>query len=397
MHQPQPRTLHDWLWHPSTEETICSNPFHATMCKVYGGYQASPMDPFWEEDGTFTKLAKLCKADIILPEGDVIYVRNRDQLIPLGEGIQLLAYYMHTNSQDARKAADVLESNFQGYFPIKADKVWRNGITIARPGQSITADGPPTWHKTHIDLSTLTATEPGVLPGYPEYGVHQVDPRTLDVLHKFFGLINESVGEPYFFEKALMYPFNQRIREKSHVLVGKGGNGKSLFMRMVQRLYGDRAYTDAPQPNFKGHDGAVIAYNFIGKRVVTFNDVGDPSAAFLEWLKRMITGNLEVKTPSGAWLSIPCSTNFMLETNHHPQVLDIEAHARRYVIRTFADDFRIADHMTPEELDIIGERGNITAGDLVCYLMVCKSEISDWTTFVAPEPTAGEPIAATDF
>ena len=131
------------------------------------------------------------------------------------------------------------------------------------------------------------------------FGKHAADHGCHEALAKFFSLINESVGEPHFFEKTLMYPFNQHIREKSHVLVGRGGNGKSVFMRMVQRLYGDRALTDAPQPNFRGHDPAVISYNFIGKRVVTFNDVGDPSEAFLEWLKRMITGNLEVKSLNG--------------------------------------------------------------------------------------------------
>ena len=376
MNSPDPRTLHDWLWHPSEEETVCINPFHTVMTKVYSG-QASAMDPWWDENSANVKLAKLIKAGLIFPEGDVIYLRERDNLIPLGESIALLAYYMHIDSREARHAADVLENNFQGYFPITGNGVWRGGIRLAMP------DGTD----IDVDLNTLTIRKDAA--GLPEFGRHSVNLATYDPLSKFFSLINEAVGEPYFFEKALMYPFNQRIREKSHVLVGQGGNGKSVFMRMVQRLYGDRALTDAPQPNFRGHDPAVISYNFIGKRVVTFNDVGDPSENFLEWLKRMITGNLEVKTPSGAWLSIPCNTNFMLETNHAPAVLGIEAHARRYVIRTFDDDFRIIDYMSSDELDIIGERGNITAGDLVSYLMVCKPEISNWTDFgLSCQPTS---------
>lgn len=380
---PEPRSLSDWLYSPSVEESVCSNYFHSVMLKVFSGYVGSALDPYWDEDAAGTKLAKLIKADLILPEGDVIYVRERNNLIPLGEAIQLLAYYMHTDSKDARKAADVLENNFQGYFPVTANKVWRNGITLVFP------DG----HESHVDLSTLETVDS--ISGYPEYGKHSATPEHADVLWKFFNLINEAVGEDFFFEKALMYPFNQRIREKSQLLVGRGGNGKSLFMKMVQRLYGDRAYTDAPQPNFRGHDPAVISYNFIGKRVVTFNDVGDPSEAFLEWLKRMITGNLEVKTPSGAWLSIPCQTNFMLESNHAPQLLDIEAHARRYVVRTFDDGFRLADHMTSDELDVIGERGDITAGDIVCYLMMSVAPLlTDWTTFVAPAPKAQEQMAA---
>lgn len=371
--RPAPRSMYDWLNNPSFEDTVCNNHFHSVMHKVMGGYGSSSLDPFWNEDGSFVKLAKLIQAKLVLPEGDVIYVREHDNLIPLGEATQLLAYYMHTDTKYAREAAAVLESNFQGYFPIAGGEVWRNGIALTFGNDS----------QGFVDLTTLELTNTS--PGIPEYGKHAVNLDHCDVLHKFFGLMNKSVGEPYFFEKALMYPFNQRIREKSHVLVGKGGNGKSLFMRMVQRLYGDRALTDAPQPNFKGHDAAVISYNFIGKRVVTFNDVGDPSEAFLEWQKRMITGNLEVKTPSGAWLSIPCNTNFMLETNHQPKFLDIEAHARRFVVRTFDDDFRLIDHMTNEELDTIGERGDITAGDIVWYLRMVASEIEDWTTFVAPE------------
>lgn len=375
----EPRSFNDWLYRPSFEESICSNPFHSVMEKVFSDYRASAMDPYWDENSIYVKLAKLIKAKLILPEGDVVYVRERDNLVPLGEAAGLLAYYMHTDSKAARAAIDILENNFQGYFPITGRQVWRNGITLVHPG----------GQEYHVDLTTLQ--EQPELPGFPEFGKHSINTDTYDVLFKFFSLCNESINEEFFLEKVLMYPFNQRIREKSHVLVGKGGNGKSMFMRLVQRLYGSRALTDAPQPNFKGHDGAVISYNFIGKRVVTFNDVGDPSEAFLEWLKRMITGNLEVKTPSGAWLSVPCNTNFLLESNHTPQILNIEAHARRYVIRTFDDNFRIIDHMTEDELDLIGERGTVTAGDLVCYLMTaCKPMIKDWVRFGEPGSISGK-------
>ena len=181
------------------------------------------------------------------------------------------------------------------------------------------------------------------------------------------------------------------------LLLGEGRNGKSLFMKMVQRLYGDKAITDAPQPTFKGHDPAVISYNFIGKKVVTFNDVGDPSTAFLEWMKRMITGNLEVKTPSGAWLSIPCNANFLMETNHRPQVLDIEAHRRRFVVREFDPDFRLREHLDEQMLDAIGERGDVTAADIVVYLLQVKPAIEDWTYFEDRAPELPEPTGMEDF
>ena len=377
------RSFDDWLYEPSFEESICSNPFHDTVKKVFDGY--SSLDPYAPDPANpYTKLANLIKAELILLEGDVIYVRERNALHPLNEATELLAYYMHTDSREARKAADVLESNFQGYFPVCQGKVWRGGIVIIVEGE-----------RRNVHLPTLEYVENP--EGYPEFGVSEASYRSSMPLIEYFCAMNEAVHDEWFFEKTLMYPFTQPFREKSHVLVGGGGNGKSLFMKMVQRLYGDKAITDAPQPTFKGHDPAVISYNFIGKKVVTFNDVGDPSTAFLEWMKRMITGNLEVKTPSGAWLSIPCNANFLMETNHRPQVLDIEAHRRRFVVREFDPDFKLREHIDEQMLDAIGERGDVTAADIVVYLLQVKPAIEDWTYFEDRAPELPEPTGMEDF
>lgn len=339
---------------------------------VYEGY--SPMDiDAPDPDDIRTKVANLMRAHLILLGGDVIYVREGNTLHTLGDAVDLLSYYMHADSRDARKAMDLLETNFQGYFPIVDGLTWRNVILLEYPDKSL----------HYIDLKTLdnAVREEGSHVCYPEYGHHRIIPENYAPLAQFFSVLNQAVGEDYFFEKTLMYHFNQPYREKSHVLVGGGGNGKSMFMGLVQRLYGDFALTDAPQPNFTGHAAAVVAYNFIGKRIVTFNDVGDPSAKFLEWLKRMITGNLEVKTPSGAWLSVPCNANFLMETNHAPQVLSLEAHRRRFIIREFEPSFRLKDHINDATLDRLGERGNITAGDIVNYLMTIRDKVGDWTEF----------------
>lgn len=362
------RSFEDWLYYPEPYEVVCKNNFHDIVQKVYEGYSA--MDPYAPDPNMIeTKVAKLLKAELILLEGDVIYVRERDTLHPLNEATSLLAYYMHTSQKEALSAAHILETNFQGYFPITQNLVWRNGI------QLIYENG------THKYVNLKTLEEVMAPPGYPEYGVSKVDTENFEPMAEYFQLINQACGDEFFFEKMIMYPFMQPFREKSHVLVGGGGNGKSLFMKMVQRMYGDKALTDAPQPSFKGHDAGVISYNFIGKKVVTFNDVGDPSSQFLEWLKRMITGNLEVKTPSGAWLSVPCVSNFFMETNHQPELLDIPAHKRRYIVREFDPDFMLKDHMAPEKLDRIGERGDVSAADVVNYLMLCKEGIDDWTKF----------------
>ena len=367
------RALDDWIFNPTPEDLVCVNRFHETVRSVYQGFSTSMNPNAPDLDDVRTKVACLMKAQLILLGGDVIYVREGDTLHTLGDSIDLLSYYMHTDSREARKAVDLLETNFQGYFPIYDGLTWRNVMKLVYPDGSY----------LYVDLKTLKAAtvKEGSMETYPEYGSHEVKVHNYEPIYKFFHLLNQAVGEPYFFEKTMMYHFNQPYREKSHVIVGGGGNGKSMFMGLVQRLYGDFAMTDAPQPNFTGHAAAVVAYNFIGKRIVTFNDVGDPSAKFLEWLKRMITGNLEVKTPSGAWLSVPCSANFLMETNHPPQILALEAHRRRFVIREFREDFRLKDYLTDAELDKLGERGDITAGDLINYLLTIRDEVGDWSQF----------------
>lgn len=367
------RTLDDWLFSPTAEDLVCVNRFRDIAYAVYSGY--SNLDPNAPDEDDFrTKVAALMKAQLILLGGDVIYVREGDTLHTLGDSTDLLSYYMHADSKEARRAMDLLETNFQGYFPINDGLVWRNVMRLDYP------DG----NSFFVDLKTLEAPilDTDVLDmKYPEFGASKVLPHNYKPIRRFFNVLNEAVGEDYFFEKTMLYHFNQPYREKSHVLVGGGGNGKSMFMGLVQRLYGDFALTDAPQPNFTGHAAAVVAYNFIGKRIVTFNDVGDPSAKFLEWLKRMITGNLEVKTPNGAWLSIPCNANFLMETNHAPQILSLEAHRRRFVIREFDPEFRLKEYMSDAELDCLGDRGDITAADLVNYMLTIKDYINDWTAF----------------
>ncbi len=367
------RTLDEWLFSPMEADQVCVNRFHDIAWKVYDGY--SDMDPMAPDDDDFkTKVAQLMKARLVLLGGDVIYVREGDTLHTLGDSIDLLSYYMHTDSKEARKAMDLLETNFQGYFPVSDGLVWRNVMRIDYP------DGKSCF----VDLRTLTDAkrDPWQSPIiYPEFGVSKVNPRNYGPISRFFHTLNSAIGEDWFFEKTMMYHFNQPYREKSHVLVGGGGNGKSMFMGLVKRLYGDFALTDAPQPNFTGHAAAVIAYNFIGKRIVTFNDVGDPSVKFLEWMKRMITGNLEVKTPNGAWLSVPCNANFLMETNHAPQILSLEAHRRRFIIREFDPDFRLKDWVADSDLDRLGDRGDITAADLVNYMLTVRDRVGDWASF----------------
>lgn len=369
------RSLDDWLFSPTEADRVCVNRFHDIARAVYCGF--SSLDPDAPDEDDFrTKVAQLMLARLVLLGGDVIYVREGDTLHTLGDSVDLLSYYMHTDSREARKAMDLLETNFQGYFPVEDGLVWRDVMRIDYP------DG----RSCYVNLRTLgdagrDAWRSAEL--FPEFGASMVNPENYGPIKRFFHTLNAAVGEDWFFEKTMLYHFNQPYREKSHVLVGGGGNGKSMFMGLVKRLYGDFALTDAPQPNFTGHAAAVIAYNFIGKRIVTFNDVGDPSSKFLEWMKRMITGNLEVKTPNGAWLSVPCNANFLMETNHAPQILSLEAHRRRFVIREFDPGFRLKDWVSDDDLDHLGDRGNVTAADLVNYMLTIRDRVGDWASFGA--------------
>ena len=107
------RTLDDWIYNPTAEDLVCINRFHETVQAVYSGY--STMDPNAPDpDNIMTKVACLMRAQLILLGGDVIYVREGDTLHTLGDAVDLLSYYMHSDSRDARKAMDLLETNFQG-------------------------------------------------------------------------------------------------------------------------------------------------------------------------------------------------------------------------------------------------------------------------------------------
>ncbi len=374
------RSLSDWIYNPRPEEVVCENPFHDIMFRVFSSEPQYNL--LLDSSSLNVKIARLIHAGLICLGGDTIYIIERDEYgvhrtHTMGDALDLLAYYLHSDTKEARRAADILETNFMGYCPIKDDLVEKDTIWLEYDSSA---------RQEVIDLKTLSPSksDPESNHGYYEFGysnVHDDDLLHFSALSTFFNEVNTAIGEPYFFEKVMMYQFNQPFREKSFVLVGGGGNGKSMFMGLVGKLFGDKALIDSPQPNFRGHDAAVIAYSLIGKRMVTFNDVGDPSVAFLEWLKRMVTGNLEVKTPNGAWLSVPCNANFLMETNHVPQVLDLEAHKRRFIIREFPPDFKLAEHVPGEYLDILGEHGDLTPGDIVNYLMAIKPAVESWTNF----------------
>ena len=106
------RSLEDWIFEPTAEDLVCVNRFHDTVYRVYQGY--SNLDPEAPDpDDVRTKVAALMKAQLILLGGDVIYVREGDTLHTLGDAVDLLSYYMHTDRREARKAMDLLETNFQ--------------------------------------------------------------------------------------------------------------------------------------------------------------------------------------------------------------------------------------------------------------------------------------------
>ena len=69
------RSFEDWLYYPEPYEVVCKNNFHDIVQKVYEGYSA--MDPYAPDPNMIeTKVAQLLKAELILLEGDVIYVEK---------------------------------------------------------------------------------------------------------------------------------------------------------------------------------------------------------------------------------------------------------------------------------------------------------------------------------
>lgn len=41
------------------------------------------------------------------------------------------------------------------------------------------------------------------------------------------------------------------------------------------------------------------------------------------------------------------------------------------------------DHLSNEDLDRLGDRGDITAADLVNYMLTIKNQVDDWAEFGA--------------
>ena len=173
------RTLEDWIFNPTAEDLVCVNHFHDTVRSVYRGY--SFMDPDKPDpDDVKTKVASLMKAQLILLGGDVIYVREGDTLHTLGDAVDLLSYYMHADSREARKAMDLLETNFQGYFPIVDGLTWRDVILLKYPNGSY----------QYVNLKNLQAAVPveGSMETYPEYGAHDVKPHNYEPIYRFFNV-----------------------------------------------------------------------------------------------------------------------------------------------------------------------------------------------------------------
>jgi hypothetical protein len=376
------RSLENWTYNPLYAETINVNPFRIAVTRALEGHlDPDPLSPYAATDEPLeNKIARLLPADLIVPDGDVIYIIDADTgfPIPLMEALDILRGYLHMTMKDTEKAAAILEQNFMGRNPVRSGIILRDAVGLIRqPSQQSTEE-----QDDILETVSMTARRETQGQGIPEFGTHHVNYQNVEVIAKAFGIWNKAIGEPGFFQKLALYPFNMPFREKAFIINGTGGDGKGIFTNLLKRLYGHMALTGAPVPSFVGHDRFTATRSFIGKRFVVFNDVENPSVQFMEWLKPMTTGSMQVKEiNTSSLVSMPCKAVFMLETNFQPEFLATQANYRRFIFRNFPPAFDLTREMTESELDIIGERGPVTAGDMAFYLMQVHGSKKQLNTF----------------
>lgn len=380
------RTLKAWMTAPRFEETINDNPFRTAVKRAFAGtIEPDPLSPFAEEKEPLeNKIAKLLPYDIIIPDGDVIYIMDGKEAIPLGEAMDLLRAYLSVSMKDTVKAAHILEQNFMGRWPVRSGKVSKDTFDLSVPFEDLV--GMATQDSFRINLRSGGVSRETV-DTIAEIGSGEANEERVALLHKVFGIWNTAIGEDHWFEKVAMYPFKQKFREKAFILNGSGGDGKGIFTELLSRLYGHLMLANAPVPSFSGHDRFTATRSFIGKKLVVFNDVEDPGSQFMEWLKPMTTGGMMVKELSSSSLvTMPCVATFMLETNFSPEFLLDNSHIRRFVFRSFPPEFELDQHLNDDELDTLGERGSITAADMIQYLTSIETEWIAFKPSVLPEP-----------
>lgn len=367
------QSFYDWVYNPNADDELLTHTFRRTVKYAFDNkltintMDVNAPDP----DGLEWKLATLLYHKRITPEGNKIYVYRNGNLSPLPDGMNDLQHLLHETEKNTAKAFGLLSHELEG--------VTRNLVEKDTIGVIITTGDlfeNPATTKTRINLRTMREEEGESQSMIPEFGWHEADFDRIDILAKFFYEQNTAfqTEDEYFFEKAISYSFHQRFREKAFICNGPGGVGKTLMTEIAGILYGSKG-TVASEPTFTGQDRNRITRDFIGKKMVIYNDIEEPSVQLMTWIKPMATGNMTIKGEGGFEKSVPCEAVFYLETNFKPQFLGGNQDIRRFVVRTAQSDYKLVEHMTPDELDILGRE--ITPADVAVYLKMQSYDIEN--------------------
>jgi hypothetical protein len=365
------QTFRDWVMNPPPDDEVIRNRFRATVRHVFEHQNVidwmalDAPDP----DSLDYRLALLLWKRLLTPEGDAIYVNRNGVLSPLPEGMAELQHLLHCRETEVIKAEALLQHEFEGVVRglVERDTI---GISSSPLG------------RMRMDLRRMEyRVDDGSDARIPEFGWHEVDEARVDALAGFFSLLNDAFDEDLFFERVISWPFHLDIREKAFIVNGPGGIGKTLMTKVASKLYGPKCTVGA-EPTFTGQDRNRITREFMGKRLIVFNDIESPSTQLMTWLKPMVSGNMTVKSGGGYERSIPCPAVFFLETNFKPQFLGGNQDIRRFIVRTARPGWRLLDHMEHELLDVVEHE--VTAADVAWHLMGVHGQIQQqggWGAF----------------
>lgn len=365
------QSFYDWVFNPSKDDELIANTFRRTVRYAFEHELVLDIMDVGapDKDSLEWKLAVLLFHKRITPEGNKVYVYRNGELYPLPEGLPHLQHLLHESERNTTKAYGILSHEFEG---VVRGLVERDVVGVIQQIPNLFGELEERKHR--INLKAMDKLE-GESHLIPELGWHQTDIHRVRLLQDFFQQQNaafESGGE-FFFEKAITYPFHQRIREKAFICNGPGGVGKTLMTKVAAKLYGSKGQVGS-EPTFTGQDKNRITREFIGKKFIIYNDIESPSTQLMTWLKPMLTGNMTIKGEGGFERSVPCEAVFFLETNFKPQFLGGNQDIRRFVVRTAKQNYKLLDHMKSDDLDII--EYEVTAADVATYLLMCNHYIN---------------------
>ncbi len=162
-------------------------------------------------------------------------------------------------------------------------------------------------------------------------------------------ILKSWVGEPYWLTLleltgyttiAFRYPFN-----KAFMLLGRGSNGKSTYLRMLRDILGRHNVTSIPLQAFSNMDYRFLWAGLIGKLANIFADIPRSPLSYTGVFK-VLTGEDCIDIDRKGREPVRCYTNYaklVFSANELPKTMDLtHAFFRRWVLVDFP-------HVFPED------------------------------------------------